>query len=80
MQSVNVEFRGFHEEQTFVTAKSATTGSTSVSGLPPSTVHLITVVGTYNDSECPSVSETYAIKTHAEENTGPSMFLSNIFL
>ena len=71
MQSVNVFFRGFDVEQNFVTSQSSLTTSTSVFGLLPSTVYMVTVTGLYNESGCGSVYRTYGIKTDMEKDTGP---------
>ena len=71
MQSVNVFFRGFEVEQNFVTSQSSLTSSTSVSGLLPSTVYLVTVTGMYNESRRASLYTTDGIKTDMEKGAGP---------
>ena len=71
LQSVNVVFRGFDVEQNFVTSQSSLTTSTSVSGLLPSTVYMVTVTGIYNGPGCPSVYKNNGIKTDIEKGTGP---------
>ena len=75
LQSVNVFFRGFEVEQNFVTSQSSLTTSTSVSGLLPSTVYMVTVTGMYNESGRPSVYRTDGIKTDMEKGTGPRKFV-----
>ena len=71
LQSVNVVFRGFEVEQNFVTSQSSPATSTSVSGLLPSTVYMVTVTGMYNESRRPSVYRTVGIKTDMEKGAGP---------
>ena len=68
---MNVFFRGFEVEQNFVMSQSSPTTSTSVSGLLPSTVYMVTVTGMYNESGRPSVYRTDGIKTDMEKGTGP---------
>ena len=71
LQSVNVFFRGFDEERHFVTTRSSLTTSYTVAGLIPSTVHFITVTGSYNESTCGTVYRTYGIKTDVETDASP---------
>ena len=75
LQSVNVFFRGFEVEQNFVTSQSSLTTSTSVSGLLPSTVYMVTVTGMYNEYGRPSVYRTVGIKTDMENGAGPRKFM-----
>ena len=71
LQSVNVVFRGFEVEENFVMSQSSLTISTSVSGLLPSTVYLVTVTGMYKESGCGTVYSTDGIKTDMEKGAGP---------
>ena len=54
-----------------MTSQSSLTTSTSVSGLLPSTVYLVTVTGMYNESGCGTVYRTYGIKTDMEKDASP---------
>ena len=54
-----------------MTSQSSLTTSTSVSGLLPSTVYLVTVTGIYNESRHASVYSTGSIKTDTEKGAGP---------
>ena len=58
-----------------MTTQSSLTTSTSVSGLLPSTVHVVTVIGTYDEPGCSSISEAYVIKTTVEEDMRPGVFV-----
>ena len=71
LQSVSVFFGDFEVEQNFVTSQSSLTTSTSVSGLLPSTVYLVTVTGMYNESGRASLYRTDGIKTDMEKGAGP---------
>ena len=71
LQSINVFFRGFDEERHFVTGRSSLTTSYTVAGLIPSTVYLVTVTGSYNESTCGAIYRTYGIKTDVERDAGP---------
>ena len=73
LQSINILFRGFHAEQKFDLLQSTLTTSTSISGLLPSTAHVVTVTGSYNEPGCSPVYITSVVKTSAEENKGTSM-------
>ena len=75
LQSVSIVFMGFHQDRTFVTSSYSLTTSTSVTGLLPSTMHLVTVTAAYNEPECSSIYETYAIKTNSEDDIGLSMLV-----
>ena len=54
-----------------MTSQSSLTSSTSVSGLLPSTVYLVTVTGMYNESRRASLYTTDGIKTDMEKGAGP---------
>ena len=75
LQSVSVVFMGFHQDRTFVTSSYSLTTFTSVTGLLPSTMHLVTVTAAYNEPGCSSIYETYAIKTNSEDDIGLSMLV-----
>ena len=62
-----------------MTSSSSLTTSTSMSGLLPSTGHVVTVIGSYDDPGCSSISETYIIKTTAEEDMRPGMLVQCVF-
>ena len=54
-----------------MTSQSSLTTSTSVSGLLPSTVYMVTVTGMYNESRRASLYRTVGIKTDMENGAGP---------
>ena len=61
-----------------MTSTSSLTISTSVSGLLPSTVYMVTVTGLYNESGCTSVNSINGVKTADEKDAGPRKFHTGV--